>query len=568
MKTKVVGKVLIVLVVLILIAGGAFAYAYFGTDLFKTNEELFFKYLGQIASEKNGFVESSLKEYTNRKYEGKYKDSGEFSMDVDISQMDSDIVNTLKDFKITYEGNIDNTERKNEQNITLNYSDDVKFPFRYKYANETVGLQADGVTEKYIAIENKNLKDFAKKLEIEDTDSIPDSIDFFEKIRNNELSEEERKQISETYSPIFVENLQGKEFTKNEEDGGASYSVKITYEELQKMTLETLKTLKEDSVLMPKLEESFKEILKIANENSREEITSEETIQEMIDELEDAEAEEGEVTVTVSQKDRKLSAIKVETEADSTKVEINIAKTEESDNLKYDMEFKMSNSEEEQEMRFFVTSSFQGLSQMQTVNENYEYGLTGNIEGEEIKMVYNLKCTDTFDDSITIEDYKEDEIQVLNECDQEEMVEILMDAGQKIYEINEEQMDEIGFTEYGNPIMFASPILSTGILMYNQTTSAVRNNSMSEVEKSTFNARFEQYEGNQRGTAVRTLLQQVLSNNLTQDDNDRKIEISGDVEMGKNDRQSPTTDIKSGSTYEVELKYDNGYVSEIIITEN
>ena len=183
-------------------------------------------------------------------------------------------------------------------------------------------------------------------------------------------------------------------------------------------------------------------------------------------------------------------------------------------------------------------------------------------------MVYNLKCTDTFDDSITIEDYKEDEIQVLNECDQEEMVEILMDAGQKIYEINEEQMDEIGFTEYGNPIMFASPILSTGILMYNQTTSAVRNNSMSEVEKSTFNARFEQYEGNQRGTAVRTLLQQVLSNNLTQDDNDRKIEISGDVEMGKNDRQSPTTDIKSGSTYEVELKYDNGYVSEIIITEN
>ena len=606
MKTKVVGKVLIILVVLILIAGGAFAYVYFGTDLLKSNEELFFKYLSQFGSERNGFFVCSVKEYTNIKFEGKYQDSGEFSMDVNISGMDSDIVDTLKNFKITYEGKIDNTERKNEQNITLNYSDDVKFPFRYKYANETVGLQADDVTDKYIAIENKNLKDLAKKFNIEDTDKIPDSIDLFENIRNNEfmkLSDEEKKQLSETYTPILLDNLEGKEFTKNEEDGGASYSVDITYEEAQKIMEDALKALKDDSILMPKLEEALKDILAIVNEISREEIKIEDIIQEMIDELEDTEAEEGEFTITVSQRERKLSSIKLEAEVDSAKVEVNMAKTKESDNLKYDIELKISNSEDEQEMRFFVTSSFQGLDKMETVNENYEYGITGNIEGEEMKMVYNLKCTDTFDDGITIEDFKEDEVQVLNDYDLDEIGEILMDAGQKIYEINEKQMDEIGFTEYGNPIMFASPILSTGMLVYQQAQSKSsygyntydddrysnsyddsddnnsdgndRNsgnfsdysNELSEVEKSTFNAKFEQYEGTQRGTAVRALVQQVLANNLSQDSYDRKVEITGDVEMGKNDTQAPTTGIKSGSTYQVELTYHDGLVSEIMITE-
>src|SRR5699024_2027393 len=114
----------------------------------------------------------------------------------------------VNDFNITYSGKVDNTERKNEQNITLNYSEDVNFPFKYKYANDTVGLQTDYVSSKYIGIEISNLKEIAEKFGVEDTSEFPDTIDFFSDFTNQEtmnLTAEEREQVINTYLPIFEE---------------------------------------------------------------------------------------------------------------------------------------------------------------------------------------------------------------------------------------------------------------------------------------------------------------------------------------------------------------------------
>ncbi len=135
MKTKNIGKILIILIVVILILGGVFAYLYFGTDLLKTNEQLFFKYLGQLVESENGFIDNKLTEYTNKKMTGKYEDNGKFSVNIDMTGMDEDMLTTVNDFNITYSGKIDNTARKNEQEISINYSDDVNFPVKYKYAN-------------------------------------------------------------------------------------------------------------------------------------------------------------------------------------------------------------------------------------------------------------------------------------------------------------------------------------------------------------------------------------------------------------------------------------------------
>ena len=67
MKTKVVGRLITIVILLIFILGGIFAYAYFGTDLLKTNEQLFFKYLGQLVDTQDGFIDRQLSEYTNKK---------------------------------------------------------------------------------------------------------------------------------------------------------------------------------------------------------------------------------------------------------------------------------------------------------------------------------------------------------------------------------------------------------------------------------------------------------------------------------------------------------------------
>lgn len=572
MKTNAIKKIIIIVLIAILILGGIFAYLYFGTDLLKTNGQLFFKYLGQIVDVQDGFFDSQLTQYFNKKYTGKYEDSGEFSVDINMSGMDSEMLQTVNDFNIEYSGKIDNTTRKNEQDISINYSSDVNFPLKYKYANETLGLQTDYVSSKYIGIENNHLKEFVEKFGVTDTTDFPDTIDFFSNFTKQEtvnLTEEEREQVINTYTGILQEKLGEKEFSKSEEKGVTSYSVQITNQEIKDLMLTFLETLKNDQIMMPKMEEMFKEILDNVNMNqsTNEEVTVQSVIQQVIDNINSSEVEEGTNTITVSQTDRKLSAITMVTTNTTSTTELKITKTSNQGNLTYGMEMNVTDSETQDNMRYFLTASYQGLEQLTSVNEIYQYGITGTMDGQEQRMIYNLNCTDTFNDGITIEDYTENEIQVLNDYDREQILTLMMAIAERINEVNTMQMEQIGFSEYGNPLLFAFPLTSMPLLIYNQASDAVNESSMSEVEMASFNSQFTQYAGEQRGTVVRSLLQTILSNNMIETDENRKVEVSGVITMTKDDTVAPTDEINTGSTYNVEIQYNEGLVSQIIITE-
>ena len=596
MKTKVIGRMIIILIVLILITGGVFAYLYFGTDLLKSNQQLFFQYLGQMFDAQDGFMDSRLTEYFNKKYTGKYEDSGEFSVDINMSEMDSEMLKTLNDFNIEYTGKIDNTARKNEQDISINYSSDVNFPLKYKYANETLGLQTDYVSSKYIGIENKNLKEFVEKFGVTDTTDFPDTIDFFSNVTNQEtvsLTDEEREQVVNTYASMLEEKLTGKEFTKTEENGVTSYSVQITNQEVKDLMLTFLEILKNDQIMMPKMEELFKEVLDTMNQNSTEEVTVQSMIQQMIDDINDSEVDEGTNTITISQTDKKVSAITVTTNSESANVELKITKTNDSGNLTYGMEMNVIDSETQDNMRYFLTASYQGIEQLASVNETYQYGMTGTIDGEEQRLVYNLNCTDTFNDGITIEDYVEEEIQVLNDYDAEQISTLMMTIVERINEVNTMQMEQIGFSEYGNPIMYTYPLISLTMLINNQTLEAVDKeesmmdesnqnnipdgnsstsseemmNQLQQTSNDLTNATIEQYIGENRGTAIRDLLLYVSTTNVSKSNDDEKIEVRGDIQMSGNDTNMPSN-IDTSATYNVELTYDeNQNVNEIIITK-
>ena len=127
-------------------------------------------------------------------------------------------------------------------------------------------------------------------------------------------------------------------------------------------------------------------------------------------------------------------------------------------------------------------------------------------------------------------------------------------------------------------ILLAILIITLGILIYNQASGVVDNNAMSEVERQNFNTKFTQYEGTQRGTTVRALLQSVLSNNLSQDDNDRKIVVTLDNGSKKSTiidektTSAPTDEISTGATYSISFTYgstggNTGLVDTIAIVK-
>ena len=572
MKTKTIGKLIIILIVVILMLGGVFAYLYFGTDLLKTNEQLFFKYLGQLVDSENGFIDSKLTEYTNKKMTGKYEDNGQFSVNIDMTGMDEDVLATVNDFNITYSGQIDNTARKNEQEISINYSDDVNFPVKYKYANETLGLQTEYVSEKYICIENSNLKEFAEKLGMTNTDDIPDTIDFFATDSSQAITftDDEKEQLKNTYQPVLEGRLDGKEFTKSEDGGTTNYSVEISNQEMIDIVSALLETLKNDQILLPKLEQSLQEDLDMMNQSSTEEVTIQSLIQDIIDQLGESQVQDGTTIVTVSQTDRMLSGITVEFSENEM---IKLTKTNSQDTLTYRIEIVSPNEAQQTSVTMYFNASYQGLEQLASVNENYEMGVSTTENGEEQNLTYTLNCTDTFNDGINIEDYGEDEIEVLNEYDGEQMATLFTAIGQRITEVNASQMEEIGFSEYGNPMLYLFPKIAMVSMAY-QASNAIEENNMGDAEEALdnveiqlFNQKFAQYEGTQRGTTVMSLLQAVVSNNVSETDDNRKVEVTGDITMSKDATEVPRDSIDTASTYNVQLEYTEGLVSQIIITQ-
>ena len=143
------------LVILMVLTG--IAYTYFATDLFKTNKDLFFKYITQIGDEKEGFIDNSLKQYFEKQKTTPYQNEGDIEVEV-TAYNTSDQFENVNQMKVTFDGQVDVANNQALQNISLNYSDEVKFPVTYKKVGDTLGIQTDYIGSKYVATKETDNK--------------------------------------------------------------------------------------------------------------------------------------------------------------------------------------------------------------------------------------------------------------------------------------------------------------------------------------------------------------------------------------------------------------------------
>lgn len=130
-------------------------------------------------------------------------------------------------------------------------------------------------------------------------------------------------------------------------------------------------------------------------------------------------------------------------------------------------------------------------------------------------------------------------------------------------------------------ILLAILIISLGIMIYNRAAGVVNNSSVDEVEVSSFNQKFQQYEGtNIRGAQVNALIQQIASSNVTnQSDSSRQVALkvtannwqgsnkpNGDVILNTSDAGKA----QSGRTYDVTTETDSktGFINTITISDH
>ena len=117
-------------------------------------------------------------------------------------------------------------------------------------------------------------------------------------------------------------------------------------------------------------------------------------------------------------------------------------------------------------------------------------------------------------------------------------------------------------------ILLAILLISLGIIIFSQAQDTINNSGMSQAELQTYNSQFLKYEGSQKGTVVKSMIQEVLAVNNNGSSVDKIKVMYGGANLAAS--TNPTSGIDSSKTYTVTLEYDSntGRVSQINITVN
>ncbi len=101
-------------------------------------------------------------------------------------------------------------------------------------------------------------------------------------------------------------------------------------------------------------------------------------------------------------------------------------------------------------------------------------------------------------------------------------------------------------------ILLAILLISLGILIFNQAQDTVNNSGMSQAEITAFNNKFLKYEGTQKGSVVKSLINEIIASNSDSNNSKIYIYICGDQYVGDNIK-TESIDIKA--LYSVDLTY-------------
>ena len=516
-------KIAIIIVIIILALGITFSCLYFFTDLFKSNKELFFKYTAQIVQQENGFIGDGLKQYLDKKQNTPYEDNGNIDFDIslpDLGQNDD----VLDNFNISFSGKINKPNAKNEQNITLNYSNDVKFPFYYRKSNDMQGIQSEYIGTKYIAIKDGQELQGADNVDLNFVDTVAS-------LQNLQIPYDQIQNLKTTYFDNIINQIENGKFSKISEENKVGYRLSLTGDELKNVLTQILETLKDDENTIDQLNA----LLGLQQSSSKIRTTD---IDNLIEDLNNAEV--GEIEITVYKNNGKVSGLEIKQES----LELSLERTESEGQETYNATINLLNNTDTN-LNLGLVARFNGLNS-NNIKESYEISVQGKNQNEDLNYKYTINNSVQFAEAVDIEDFSAQNAVILNDQDEEYVSGLLNAIQDRLIAVNQNQMEQLGATAEQNPLYF---VLPTQIL--SDVLGIQSNNQLSEVEATEFNEKFYLYEGtSQRGVTVRGLLSTIALNNGYEDSSSEGDEPE-ENENNRNNNPQITEIHFDGEEYEV-----------------
>lgn len=297
-------KIIWMVIAIIIIIAATLGILYYTTDLFKTPEQLFYihfdKNFGMLGKTDYEDAMAKLKEQS----EASTEVSGEITAKMSTNDPSAkEIEDVISKGKIVYNTKAIGSEQKMQSDITLNYDNKDIVTLNLLQNKEQYGIKIKEAYDKYISVENNNLKALFQKLGA-DVTNVPDKIQTIDCYEFFNIDKETLKHIEETYSNIMKDNISEESYSVEKNvivkiDGVGvktnAYKLTLTEEQVKTICIKLLETLKGDNKTLDLLVEKTNKITEGYEELTT---TKKVTKEELVKSLETAIKDFNEMTAT------------------------------------------------------------------------------------------------------------------------------------------------------------------------------------------------------------------------------------------------------------------------------
>lgn len=576
--------VLSIITGLILIIGGILIYLNIATDIFKSPDEVFYKYLYQNGSIADVFDTDLLDRYYQRIENNAYNGTGEITIKTgmnDDSESDTkEFDNLMNNLKLSYTTKSNLPEKKQETEATIAYNDQEQFKFSVVQDNNNYGIKSDEVVYKYLKLKNENLRDIYTKLGVQNSESIPNQ---FNKIDYNiykDMNAEDKAKILSTYQNVLNKGILSNHYTKqadvNLNFNGQSvvanaYSLTLTEEEISSLKISLLETLMKDELTLKYLVQ----FLQLDNSYT---VQIKQSIQEKIDDLKREQIEKNEnVRITVYESNMQLLTTIVEMPEANYTINNNVSETNQKVTIvKQSNDGNNINTTVTLERNTSDNSNSFKMEQISTTGETttdrnaITINLNGNVDTGNLELNVKLEnlignklneinYTDKkeFSSSVDIEGLNDDDSVSLNDMTLEEINSLYKSIVERIQYLYNEKLQNIGFDS--NTINYQATLKWSRII-----DAFDEDEFRSQVQRALNLAK----DDLQNNTEYRTLIEQAAGdeNRIKQIKGlvtvERLRETGLDATLNESDN-SISIKTNSESAHKYEIDYENFKISKI-----
>lgn len=547
MKSKKILIITLIIILVLAVAGTVFTYLFLATDTFKSDKELFAKYISQNSETLEKFTDLQ----TKKVYEG-LKDEEKYESDTEIKATYSEggeVSNPINNLSAKINVQKDKSEDYFYADGQISYGDEKYLEAEAIKDQEAYGIRFTDIVKQFVTVKNDSkLGEVAKDLGTDSVtlEKIMDVIDGKENATEEIISKEDVQKIKDKYMNIITNAISNGTFSSNKDAkitynnntvSAKAYTVSLTSEQVEGMIVEILNNLKEEDKIGEKYQDKINDI--ISNITDEKEIPA--------------------VKITVYEQNKKTIRTAIEI---TSLAKITVENTDENNELKTKIQISGISTETTEEYNIEITKktdenqeNVEAVLSVTNGDDTYQAGISNTLKNSDseiqIKTIFeykkdiltaalnlnnNIILGDSFEKKQTLANNN----YVLNDAPAESRQKVITQLKQVVPEKMTTRMGLL--------------MEAIGLKQNNVTETEKPESEMTQVDINKFNAKFEFFTGDE----VTPENVRALIGNAKENLGSYEINI---VEDSQNSGNTTTTDPEK-IKYSIKLKIEKGKTNE------